>query len=292
MPQIQQHTEIPGKELRSTVLTLVNHNVLLWQYSDWSELPHYQVDWHTAYVLVRQNKTTRLVEQRHGKAARQLLHTVMERGKIRVGDLEDEQTFYMASPRDSGIGMGDDQASEEGNANGTHAHDCKVNGEEQITTVASFHDTLRTLLSDGFLCKGTDRDHLPVAELEEELRAEVISADPKTFKDGKTTGPKTAVAFLQAANDLKRKWQDEAEYSPQRDVASQGTIKRAKNSDSASNKRRKLNDSLTNGFHDFHDNEDEVEVEMPPVECSVRKLPVNTACIHAVGWPRLMKHLE
>ena len=223
-----------------------------------------------------------MVEARHGKAAQRLLQDILERGRIEVGVLEDEQYFDLASPRDSGIGMMDEQASEDGG--NTHGLESKTNGVEQITSVASFHDTLRSLLADGFLCKGTAQDHIPAAELEDQLRAEVITSDPKTFKDGKTTGPKTAVAFIHAANALKRKWQDEAEYSPHRDVASHGSIKRAKNSASGSSKRRKLDGNLTNGFHDFHDGEDEDEVDVEATDSSVQKLPVNFASIHTLVW--------
>lgn len=193
-----------------------------------------------------------------------------------MGDLEDEQYFDMASPRDSGIGMMDDQASDEGVTDGNqHAHGC----DEPILTLASFHNTLRSLLADGFLCKATPRDRIPVAELEEQLRIEVITADPKAFKDGKITGPKTAVQFGQASNALKRKWQDEAEYSAQRDVASHGSIKRAKSSASGSNKRRKMNESLTDGFHDFHEDADAGDVDTLSAESALRKLPVNSASV-------------
>lgn len=257
------------------MLLLITHGILLWYQPSDSEYIYYQVDWHAAYVLVRQSKILRLVEARHGKTARHLLETILEHGKIDVEGLEHKQHFDMPSPRDSGIGMMDDQASDDGSVN-EHGLS-KTGGDEYVTSVAAFHDTLRALLADGFLCKVTARDHVPAAELEEQLRAEVVASDPRTFKDGKTTGPKTAMHFMRAANSLKRKWQDEAEYSDQRDVASRGTIKRAKSATYGANKRRKL----TNGFHDFHDEVDEHEAEVAAADSSVRMLPVNPASTHA-----------
>lgn len=248
---------------------------MLWHQADENEPTFYQVDWHAAYVLVRQVKLLRLVEQTHGKAARHLLQDILQEGKKEVADLEDQQVFDMASPRDSGIGMMDEQGSDDGIGN-----EYKTTGDEHITTVASFHETLRALLEDGFLSKSTPRDHIPVAELEADLRAEVIASDPKTFKDGKTTGPKTAATFLSAANSLKRKWQDEAEYSDQRDLASRGTIKRGK---AGSNKRRKVDDKLNNGKHEFDGDADEDGVEMTAAQSAVRRLPVNLA-LHTMVW--------
>lgn len=229
--------------------------------------------------MVRQSKLTHLVEERHGEVARELVQSILLAGKMEVGELEGRQKFEVPSPRDSGIGTMDDQSTEDGTAN-----DCKVTGDEQIRTSASFHNTLRLLLEDGFLSKVTPRDHIPIAELEDELRTQVILADPKNFKDGKTTGPKTAVQFITAANSLKRKWRDEAEYSAQRDVVSHGTIKRGNNPTHGSNKRRKVDGNLTDGFHDLHDGEDEADVEMSAPEPSFQKLPVNFANIHTPVW--------
>ena len=224
------------------------------------------MDWYSAYVLVRECKIARLVEARHGKVARRLLQEILVHGKVEVETLEGEQRFYIGSPRDSGIGMMDEQVSDEGTT--------KTTEEDQMYTVATFHNTLRLLLEDGFLGKCTARDHVPLAELEDEVRDAVIASDPKTFKDGKITGPRTANLFKEAANDLKRKWQDEAEYSPQRDLASQGTIKRSKNSSQA-NKRRKVNGDLTDGYPDFDNVEEDDEAEEVPSDTSLRKLPVN-----------------
>lgn len=275
------------------IVILIKHNIILWHQADDTELPYYQIDWHAAYVLARQSRVTRLVDSRHGKKSRDILQNIMLLGTVQVGDLEGEYDLDILgsdSKRDSGIESAQAQSSADaGIANGfPDVEGCFVDDKDDgtITTAASFHNTLRSLLEEGFLMKiNLDRDHVPAADLEDHLRNEVVSANSRDFPGGKITGPKTAEKFAVAANLLKRKWQAEAEYSSQRDVASQGSIKRGHSGKTHSNKRRKVNGNLTNGeYHDHADEMSENEEELPAA-APLRRLPVccNRPCLD-LAW--------
>ena len=277
------------KRLKAVLAILISHNIILWHQAHEADLPYYQVDWHATYVLVRQSRVARLVHSRHGEKAGGLFQNVMLSGTVKVEDLEKVYKPEPSSKRDSGIDPAQPHSSKNASmANGlTNVKGCYMDDSQDghIITVASFHDTLRLLLENGFLMKvDADRDHEPPADLEDRLKYEIVSNNSKDFKDGKITGPKKVNQFATAANELKRKWQAEAEYSHSRDVASHGSIKRPNESMTNGNKRRKVNGDLPNGHHDGADEMSEDE-DVKAGGPAVRKLPVccSSPCL-SLAW--------
>lgn len=174
------------------------------------------------------------MEDRYGAGAAKIIRNLIQLGHARIGDLAKSFDLDDSVKRDSGV---------EG-CNGHVNGDAKMNGSGQatskITTLAQFHNTLRTLLRAGFLCKFGKRNFTPAADLQAEIEEVIIS---EQFPDRKVTGPKKQAEFKTAVNNLKRKWRDAEEFSEYRDL---------KSSAGGFAKRAKLNGGTTNG-HDSGD---------------------------------------
>ena len=267
---LHQFTHIPLRQIKTAIATLIQHHIILHHSVDEDSPTSFQIDWNTAYNLVRSHKVTSLVVQREGEAAGQLVATIQQLGQASVGDLLDAYELTEGSKRDSGIDTVEHHMSEEGLINGIAKDGKQKNTSETITTVSDSHSILRTLLEKGYLMKVAPRSYVPPRDLEEQLRDTVIEGNAD-FKDGKVNGSKKKLQFENAVNSLKRKCQDEDSYSKTRDVASRGTIKRSK-APTSSNKRVKLNGELPNGICHVSEIEDE---EVAP---SVQKLPVFSRC--------------
>lgn len=231
------------------------------------EPTYFQADLHAAYALGRFRKIFRFVKERQGEAAGQIFSNILQLGHASVGDLADEYDLAPASKRDSGIDTVEEHMTEDGLLNGIAKVGNSTSVLEKSMSASKFHDALRGLLAQGFLVKVNERTYLPPADLEERLRDTVIS---EQFQDGKITGPKKEKAFQAAVNILKRKWQDDDDYSGTRDIGSHGKIKRC-TAHSSSNKRIKssrLSNGVQSHAHEAH--ESEVEAD----EHRVDKLPV------------------
>lgn len=204
--------------------------------------------------MSRSHKFIRIVNERYGEAAGQLLTHIIEHGHLSVNELEKKYDFTAASKRDSGIQNGEHHETKKRMSNGMPK---ESSIPTTIATRSDLHSTLQFLLDEHILTKVTERSYIPKADYEEEVKQTVINANEK-FQKGKTTGAKNGKKFNAEVESLKRKWEEEDSYSKKRDVASQGIIKRSKDS-APSNKRAKLNgDSyLTNGVHDDLDDEHE-----------------------------------
>lgn len=267
--QLYHHTQIPTRRLKPAITLLTQHHIILHYAADEDEPTYFSVNWEAAYVLVRPRKIARLVEDRYGEAAGNMIETVMQIGHVSVGDLAAEYSLESGSKRDSGIDTVEQHMTEEGMLNGIAKNIEQQKPQAHITAVTQYHDTLRSLLDAGFLTKVGARALTAASDLQEQLENVVIA---EQFADGRVTGPKKAKLFEAAVTTLKRKWHDEDEYAPHRDIGSQGTIKRGKASSSQGNKRVKISDNLPNGIHDsaleLNDDED-MAVKRP-----VRKLPV------------------
>ena len=244
--------------------------MLLHHAADEDEPTYFEVDWQSAYILVRVPKINTLVTDRYGEAAGQIIANILQLGHASIGDLASEFDLTLPSKRDSGIDTVEQRMTDEGLINGISkdGHE-KSTSAEHIATLSQFHETLLTLLKDGYLVKVSARSYIPQSDLEVQMKETIVS---ESFPDGKITGPKKQMEYRAAVDNLKRKWQEEDEYKRFTDIESRGTIKRSK-APSSSNKRVKMNGGLTNGVvHHEAKTEDDV------AECSVPKLPVWRCC--------------
>ena len=184
---------------------------------------YFQVDWHAAYVLVRAEKIQRLVGQRHGEAAARVMDQVLQLGLVAVGDLTEEYSKDVDVANDSvmdemnGGPASEDQTKDHSTTNCT--------SKNSTMTRDQCHSTLITLLEHGFLIKVGSRSFIPAVDLQQIMHDTVVR---EKFPDGRISGPKRSVEFTTELNTLKRKWQDEDEFSAKRDVIHQGSSKRMK----------------------------------------------------------------
>ncbi|SMR63081.1 unnamed protein product [Zymoseptoria tritici ST99CH_3D1] len=232
--RLQQITRIPARQLRHALTILVQQHILLYSTSDDQAIAFYQVDWRNTYYLLRANRIITCVEERYGEGAGQIITTILQLGHVRVGDLAQAFDVGEHVGHEKENGTCDNPLNGEGSAK-TNGVDSQP-GHGKITSVGQFHDTLRTLLVDGFLNKFQKRSYMPSADLQTEMEEQVIS---EQFPDRKVTGGKKQGEFRSAVNMLKRKWREGDEFSEIRDTtrAGQGAL----------NKRAKLNGANTNG---------------------------------------------
>lgn len=268
---LRQLSGIPPRRLKAGLTTLIQHHIVLYNAVDEDEPTYFQVDWHTAYVLVRLRKLIKVVKDREGEAAGQIISNILQLGHASVGDLADEYDLTPSSKRDSGIDTVEEHMTEDGLINGIAKKGKPSLPQDKNTSVSKFHGTLRSLLAKGFLVKVNERTYLSPADLQERVRDTVIA---EHFPGGRITGPKKEKVFQLAVKNLKRKWQDDDNYSDTRDIGSHGEIKRC-SPPSSSNKRVKSK-KLSNGVNhrDHYADEDRVEEFEPRAD----KLPVWCCC--------------
>jgi DNA-directed RNA polymerase III subunit RPC3 len=265
---IAQLTRIPPSRIRVGLALLIQHHIIKYYDPDDDDprIPtFYHADLDATYNLIRSHKYVRIVSEREGEAAGKLLANIFELGHASVGDLENAYELTPASKRDSGIDTVEQHMTEEGMINGISKDD-KHETSAYITSIAEFHSLIRKLLDEGYLVKVNERSYMPQVEYEAEARQATIE-ESEDFQDGKISGAKKQRQFDAELNTLKRKWEDEDSYSKTRDIASKGSIKRAKSS-AQSNKRVKINGDLPNGTHH------EIIDDCKDVEECVPKLPV------------------
>jgi len=252
--QLLRLLQLPGRQLRHALTVLTQQHVLRWHTDD-DDITRYSIDWRSTYNLLRSNRIISLVDQRYGEGAARIVTNLLQLGHARVGDLAQAFDLEPSLKRDSAFDDCNGRVNGSALPNGTdstHAHKSQVS---KITTSGQFHHMLRTLLQAGFLVKLQKRSYMPAADLLEEIEETVIS---EHFPDRKVTGPKKQADFRRQVNSLKRKWQDEVEYSERHDAESRGTFRSA-----AGSKRVKLNGNQPNGIGHGNDGHGESVPKLP-----------------------------
>ncbi len=288
LPALHVLTRLPMRRLKTGLGILIQHHILHHDYLHKAPLPKkegdedsgddsepdaapisYQVNWTTAYGIVRTQRILKLVADREGHAASKLLSNVLQLGHASIEDLIAEYDLSPASKRDGGVDTGE-PLTNGGPVNGLAKDASSKSSHDHITSLYDFYMLMRSLVTKGYLVKVSTRSYLPEADRVDKIKQEVIA---ESFPDGKITGPKKSKDFQAAFKTMKRKHEEEDAYRASRDDASRGTIKKAATSN---NKRVKLNGHMTNGFH--HDCESaamEVELAVPrlPVSCASYTFP-------------------
>lgn len=222
MPTIRELTKIPLSRLQIGLSVLIQYHIVLHSVDDYDR-SFFQVDWHSAYVLIRTEKIQRLVGERHGDLAAQIVDQVLQLGLVSVGDLAEEYTHDSATKQDSTI---DETGLQEvGGEQATGIHKSNGVAHESPISTPQLHETLTTLLEHGFLLKVGPRSFLPATDLQQYMHDTVVS---DSFPDGRISGPKKQKEFKIVLNGLKRKWKEEDRFSASRDTVSRGSVKRVK----------------------------------------------------------------
>lgn len=260
-PHLQYYSRIPLRRLLSGIAVLSQHH-LIHHHASYDDVPtNFTVNWQAAYVLVRVHKIARLVEEREGEAASSLVASILQLGHVSVGDLACDYDLDSPPKQDSVIDTVEEHMTEEGMTNGIAKDHQTTSGK--VTSVSTFHNTLRSLLERGYLLKVSERSLMAQTDLEQQITETVKK---EQFPDGKVTGPKKSKELLGAVTVLKRKWHDEDAYSKTSDIGARGVIKHSQASPS-SNKRVKLNDGLPNGTHDDDEDDTDHPIFKLPVLC-------------------------
>jgi DNA-directed RNA polymerase III subunit RPC3 len=260
---LHQATRITGGRLRTGLGVLIQHHILYFHSEDpeADDIPTYfQINWNNAYGLVRTGKLVKLVTDREGEAAGNLLGNVIYLGHASVGDIAAEYGLNDANKRDSGIDNVENHIFEEGLLNGAAN---ATPAAAKIASLSEFHSLMRMLLQKQFLVKVGERSYWPQVEYDEFIKQETIE---KEFPGGKITGPKTSLQYTKSFNDRKRSYEEMDSYKSSRDDATRGSIKET--GAFTSNKRIKLNGDTPNGIH--HTCEPTVE----QAEAPFTRLPV------------------
>ncbi|KAF2788001.1 DNA directed RNA polymeras-like protein III subunit Rpc82 [Melanomma pulvis-pyrius CBS 109.77] len=121
-----------GRQIKHGLAVLIQQHLLFHSASD-SQLNYYEIDWQQSYALVRYGKMLRLVENRFGKKAANVVSNLVTLGHTRLVDLKDA---YFPHPDPA-----DREESKGGQTNGTrpdkrNASAERVNGTATQTDVA------------------------------------------------------------------------------------------------------------------------------------------------------------
>ncbi|KAK3671065.1 RNA polymerase III subunit C82 [Recurvomyces mirabilis] len=239
LPTLASHAQIPLRRARTGIASLLEEQLVHYIAGEEDSPALYSANLEGAYNLARHMNVVRLVTERHGEAAGQVVKNILQLGNARVGDLAEAYNLRPVSKRDSAI------SSEHATSNGYHKS--KPSPLHHITSASELHNILRTLLQSGILVKVGARAFISASDFKEQIEETVIN---EQFPDRKVTGPKKQALFAGAVRQLKRKWQSDDAFSEAQDYDSKGTIKRPGQHFTAPNKRAKLNNGLTNGHTD------------------------------------------
>ena len=107
-----------GRQIKHGLIVLIQQHLLFYSATD-SQASYYEIDWQQSYALVRYGKILRLVQDRFGKRASNVVSNLVTLGHTRVVDLKEA---YFPSPEPAG-------ESRAGLANGTGLGKRNANGE-------------------------------------------------------------------------------------------------------------------------------------------------------------------
>lgn len=239
------NAKAPLRKVKQCVTAMLERQ-LLHHYTAHSTAPTYFApNYRGVYNLARCDNIVTLVKERYGEGAGRIVDNIQHLGLTRIEDLAKAYDLDNASTRDSGVDLPNIHTSEDGIPNGNSKPGAEALPD--VTTVGSFHATMRTLLQSGLLVKFGPRSFIPPVDLQEEIEETVITAE---FTDRKITGPKKKAEFERSVNDLKRKWRAEDEYSDSSDLGSKGARRPGDFLDPPS-KRLKTSHGRANGvLHD------------------------------------------
>lgn len=191
-------------------MVLIQHHFAL-HYTDSSTgRTYYEANGETAYNIVfRYGKLAKVVEDRLGSAAAELLMTIVLLGHARASDIVRELQ-RQSEEEDKKAKLHAENQDDETTANG----DTVMNGDiesktifspnSKIKSIPQVHNLLDDLLCAGFLKKVTEPQFMPDCDREEEARQLVLQ---NSFPTG-LKGNKEKAKCLNDINDLKRSWRD------------------------------------------------------------------------------------
>lgn len=192
---------------------------------------------------MRAGKVIKLVEDRFGQEAGDVIGNLFLLGHTKVSDLADAYGL---------TGKKRKAENEIDHKNGNSQPNGVGTKESKSLTLMQLHAQLRRLLNAGYVIPLHETYYRPVADLHNEAELVVIRTH---FPKGVPKGPKKVAEFQRLVKEQKQKFRDEVEKQIQIDSVPTGS-KRSAGWSIPNAKRLKLN-GLANGLNGYANADDE-----------------------------------
>ncbi|KAJ4398807.1 RNA polymerase III subunit C82 [Didymella pomorum] len=240
-----------SRQIKYGLVILLQQHLVFHSGND-SQPTYYEIDWQNSYALVRLGKVTKLVEDRFGKKAANVMTNLLRLGHTRIADLKEA---YFPTGRDSdedsdddiknGIGKkrkrgnGDTNGAATTNGvsnggdvkpvvNGDHAHtnggpveepnqDDAEDEDGEIGSVEELYEVIERLIQKGWVRTMTESQYLSPGDMHDILQQETIDQDlagqqPTGIKDKAICHRNT----LERKRNMRDKWLEVPRFSRKR----------------------------------------------------------------------------
>ncbi|KAF3053649.1 RNA polymerase III subunit C82 [Didymella keratinophila] len=240
-----------SRQIKYGLVILLQQHLVFHSGND-SQPTYYEIDWQNSYALVRLGKVTKLVEDRFGKKAANVMTNLLRLGHTRIADLKEA---YFPTERDSDEdsdddiknGIGKKRKRGNGDTNGTattngvsNGGDVKpvVNGDQahtnggpveepnqddaedddgEIGSVEELYEVIERLIQKGWVRTMTESQYLSPGDMHDILQQETIDQDlagqqPTGIKDKAICHRNT----LERKRSMRDKWLEVPRFSRKR----------------------------------------------------------------------------
>lgn len=236
-----------GRQIKYGLVILLQQHLVFHSGAD-AQPTYYEIDWQNSYALVRLGKVTKLVEDRFGRKAANVMTNLLRLGHTRIADLRDA---YFPAHTDSdddsddavvnGAGMkrkrGSEATPKTNGVNGTHAHatngttnggpveqpdaehpdDDHADDDGEIASVDELYDIIERLIQRGWVRTMTESQYLSPGDMHDMLQQETIDQDlagqqPTGTKDKALCHRNT----LERKRNMRDKWLEVPRFSRRR----------------------------------------------------------------------------
>ncbi|CAN9365400.1 unnamed protein product [Alternaria alternata] len=125
LASIARASYLNGRQIKYGLVILLQQHLIFHSGSD-APLTYYEIDWQNSYAIVRFGKVVKLVEDRFGKKAANVMSNLLALGHTRIADLKEA---YFPPETES------DDDSDDGTANGAGSKRKRTNGNHVNGTV-------------------------------------------------------------------------------------------------------------------------------------------------------------
>ncbi|SLM39662.1 RNA polymerase III subunit RPC82-related, helix-turn-helix [Lasallia pustulata] len=240
-----QHTDLSPNELKHSLAVLIQQHLVLWYTPLGDETTYYEAHWPSAYALARSGKLVKIVEDRFGDLAGDLLSNLLLLGHARVGDLA---KAYNAVQSDGMLGsVSEGQAlSEDGLPNGLGNNHTSAGTKKRGPNLEDLHSVLDALLRTGFIIPVHESHFRSAADNRSEAERE-LKRNNDSFQ-GALKGEKK-MEFEQAIDGKLDQWRDGLDMQT-KDTSGRGRKRRLEDDrNGVDRKRMRMSNGLANGMN-------------------------------------------
>ncbi|KAF2129058.1 DNA directed RNA polymeras-like protein III subunit Rpc82 [Dothidotthia symphoricarpi CBS 119687] len=294
---IARASYLNGRQIKSGLVILLQQHLVFHSGND-APPTYYEIDWLNSYALVRLGKVTKLVEDRFGRKAANVMSNLLALGHTRVADLKDAYfPPHTDTDDDSDDGLANGAGTKRKRANGTHANGTnggppepsltngvhkqpKANGvtngvgaghdehasdehaDGEITSVDDLYNTIERLIKCGWVRTVTETQYLSPGDMHDMLQQEAIEQDNAGVV---ATGNKDKDKVHRGTQARKRKMRDDWLIVPK-------FTRRGPTSDSdhnGANKRVKMNGTNAWSASGASSPEDNLVIRVNPEKIAV-----------------------